>query len=365
MNNRQRKQLEFHESKENIIIGSEKDLPFDISIIDFDLLRGESYSGVLVEKIFDSGLTAIVYKLKHKNKYYNLKKKRTESLVKNIDGQASFLNEIQRRKDFEELRKTNEVIDSGVVKTVYANYRQGIMISDWIEGDKIREYNREIFRGLFDLTWNMEQNGIMEWDLCEGNLLLDKEGKIKLFDFGYMYTYDPLTEYNSEGKENPVFNSVERFETRAFMPYLLELEEKDREKVFQLYRTEKEEALRIFRIKKEWLENQKADQDLIVTCKSQIDIWEEGLSSEKALQRLYMIESTRSYVMDIADDISGRSCTMQTLMKIDRMIDMIKNHHDFMKNENGYLWEDVSLTQNELIRKYKEMREKAQEYQLI
>ena len=30
----------------------------------------------------------------------------------------------------------------------------------------------------------------MEWDLCSGNLLVDRQEQLWLFDFGYMYPFD-------------------------------------------------------------------------------------------------------------------------------------------------------------------------------
>ncbi len=61
----------------------------------------------------------------------------------------------------------------------------------------------------------------MEWDLCPGNLLMDN-GHLWLFDFGYMYPFQPLQSYNSNGLQDPLFHACERFETRFFFGRLLE-----------------------------------------------------------------------------------------------------------------------------------------------
>ncbi len=37
----------------------------------------------------------------------------------------------------------------------------------------------------------------MEWDLCSGNLLVDRQEQLWLFDFGYMYPFDPLREFTA------------------------------------------------------------------------------------------------------------------------------------------------------------------------
>ncbi|MCK4831068.1 hypothetical protein KA005_85950 [bacterium] len=47
---------------------------------------------------------AYIYKIQAYGRYWCLKKKRDEVLVKNIDGQTLFLNEIQRRQEFDRLK---------------------------------------------------------------------------------------------------------------------------------------------------------------------------------------------------------------------------------------------------------------------
>ncbi len=359
MNDRQKKQMDFHNSNENIIIGDQSKLPISINLLK-DPLKLEALG--YVEKIFDNGLTATVYKLNIDSKTYNLKIKRETSLVKNIDGQTSYLNEIQRRRDFEMFRISDPIIDAGIVKTIYADYRLGIMLSEWIDGFVPVRYTRKIIKNLFKLTWSIEKNGVMEWDLCSGNLLVNEQEDIFLFDFGYMYSHNPLTDFNSEGKSNPLFNSVERFETRAFLPYLLNI--KDEKDILKFYKIEKEEAVDIFKEKIKWLISKNADVDIIEMNKIELDKWSNALKSNKALSKLYALESLRSYVLDIHDDISGKSCSKHTIQKIDEVMKIISSNHDFLSENNGYLWDDIGLSKIELLVKYNNIRELANKYQL-
>lgn len=359
MNQRQIDQLAFEKSQKNIVVGSLGDLPLSINE-----LKAIDHASRWVVESFESGLTAIVYHLNINGKSYNLKKKRPESLVKNVDGQTSFLNEIQRRQTFEKLRLNNRVIDQGIVKTIYGNYRAGLIVSEWIEGGFIEDVNEMLLDQLFRLTLEMEKQGIMEWDLCKGNILLSKGGLVKLFDFGYAYTYDPKKAFNSEGLEVPLFNSVERFETRFFMPYLLDLENYEAEKIMVLYKMVKKSAIKIYKEKIAWLKAIEADDYIIKVGMDQLRKWEGAIKNQKDLNNLYKVESMRSYVLDIHDDLMGKSCTPSTVRKVDKVLDMLETDYDFIKIQDGLLWDDKNLSQGDLIKKYQDIRRKVVTYQI-
>ena len=102
-----------------------------------------------------------------------------------------------------------------IVPTLYADYRLGILLSP----DRRRAdtpVDPPLIAQLFTTLEACEEQGLMEWDLCSGNLLVDRQEQLWLFDFGYMYPFDPLREFNSNGLADPLFHFVERFETRFF-----------------------------------------------------------------------------------------------------------------------------------------------------
>jgi len=92
---RRKKQLEFLNSNVDIEVGSLEKFPMSL----VELLRIDENSDC-VQRYFNGGLTAEVFKLKVGGKYWTLKKRRADILVKNIDGKTSFLNEVQRRRDY-------------------------------------------------------------------------------------------------------------------------------------------------------------------------------------------------------------------------------------------------------------------------
>jgi len=357
---RRKEQLDILAAGSEIEVGDINNLPAGISEL-LEIGDDSKY----VEAHIGSGLTADVYKLKINGAYWNLKKKREEILVKNIDGQTSFLNEIQRRRDFEKLKKENAGAYSGIVDTAYASLNNGIILSPWIEGKPIEKYTRETLDDLFNTLYHIDTAGLFEFDLCPGNLLTQKDGTVRLFDFGYMYPYDPLREFNPDGMENPLFHPVERFETRSFMQYLMDIEEGPGEApALNEYRTEKECAVKYYRKKVRWLEENNADKNIIEWVKNIVIQWETGLSSGPALEKLYAMEAFRSYVLDIHDDLGGQSCTRETLKKVERVIHKIENDHKVLNENLCLFWGDEKLSRAELLSKYAGIKNRIIEYQL-
>jgi len=357
---RKKSQLLFLNSNKEIQVGRKENLP--LSIDDIKEINQES---LVVEEVL-KGFTSIVYKIKVDGQYYALKKKREKAIVRNIDGRTSFLNEIQRRRDFENLKKTVPQLCSGIVETIYASLKHGFILSPWIEGKCITRLNgRNIYEHLFDTIYYMECNGFFEWDPCSGNILVVDGNQVKLFDFGYTYSYNPLSEYNSVGKKEPIFHGVERFETRTFMGYLMNyIEKKGEEKILDEYRIEKEIALKYYIKKLRWLEKRRADDDIIIWIKEVTELWELGLTNRDRLRQLYMLESFRSYVLDVNTDINGKCCGFRTLKKADRIIEMLRNHYDFLKQNDGLFWGDELLSKQKLIEKYKRNKDKVIKYKI-
>ena len=149
MNTRQKKQTEFEASGDNIEVGSPENCPLDPSVL-ASITEASDY----VTKSIDSGLTAEVYQLTVNSKKYTLKKKRASALVSNVDGKFSFLNEVQRRADFYKLKSNHDDREllPNIVDTIYANYRLGIILSPWIEGEQLETLNKDIFKQILEKT---------------------------------------------------------------------------------------------------------------------------------------------------------------------------------------------------------------------
>ncbi|MDF7757821.1 phosphotransferase, partial [Klebsiella pneumoniae] len=86
-------------------------------------------------------LTGEVYRLRIAGKEYNLKKRRAVAGVANLNGQLSFLNEVQRRQALQQLKDDPVTAPrfTHIVPTLYADYRLGILLSPWIDGEPIHQ----------------------------------------------------------------------------------------------------------------------------------------------------------------------------------------------------------------------------------
>lgn len=355
-NARQQAQLDWLNSGQNIEVGNRADLPLSIE----QLLQIDEQSEYFLQKF--SGLTAHVYKIQVAGRVWNLKRKREQILVKNVDGQTSFLNEVQRRADFHAAHQQG--LHSAVVPTVYASLQHEFMLSPWIEAEHPKVFTAEVLESLFAAITTLEMGGFFEWDFCLGNLLVDQDRQIRLYDFGYMYRFDPLREYNSNGLADPLFHGVERFETRAYFGYLLELERTHPERVLQEFALEKQIALKYVQRKYDWLKQNEADAAVLAFNQGLIQRWQEGLASEAALADLYLAESHRSMVLDLLDDLHGQSCTPGTLAKADKIIQNLTAHFALLQQQKTLFFGDEILSQAELLQKYQRMRQQAVGFQL-
>ncbi|MDD2715018.1 MAG: hypothetical protein PHW04_03870 [Candidatus Wallbacteria bacterium] len=358
---RQQAQLDFLAGGAQIEVGNAANLP-----IPLDQLSATTADSPHVVKAFSSGLTAHVYKIKAGGQFWTLKCKRQESLVKNPDGQTSFLNEIQRRRDFFELKRSpaNASLFTHIVETEYASLSDGVILSPWIEGEHLRHFDGRVYDQLFGTIVNLELSGFFEWDFCPGNILDDGK-RLMLFDFGYMYRFEPREQFNSNGLATPLFHGIERFETRNFFDFLLRSQKSlDGSRLLEAYREEKKYALKHYEIKLDRLKSMEAAEPVLQWHHAIIQRWRLALECSNSLHRLYLLESFRSNVLDLLDDLHGKSCTSQTLMRADLVVNMLKEHFTLLAEEDGLFFGDEKKTQTELVKKYLCLREKAAEYQL-
>lgn len=357
---RQQQQLAFVKSKQNIEVGCLKNVG-----ISLNELKSITPDSSYVVQHFTSGLTAEVYQLLINGKHWTLKRKRPVSLVNNVDGQTSFLNEVQRRRDLTELKKQNPDGFESIVDTQYASFIDGIILSPWIEGKAITHLNQDIFEQIFTTIVTLELSGLFEWDFCPGNILLDNKNKIKLFDFGYMYAFNPKKHLNSNGLDTPLFHGVERFETRFFFDLLLKNPENLNEaQLFALYRLEKQCALAAYVNKYKRLVAINAESEILHRQQQTNERWQQALENDDALKKLLLIEQFRSNILDLLDDIHGQSCTKYTLKKVDLVLHLLNTYFAKLTASDAFFFGDQQLSQVELINKYEQLRADALKFQL-
>lgn len=360
MTKRHEAQQQFEESNANLIVGNKAHCPISPK----QLALTTSHSPYVIQT-FKSGLTAEVYRVRFNGKDYTLKKKRPIPLVQNLDGQFSFLNEVQRRSDFQKLKddpKTSQAFRC-IVETVYADYRLGIILSEWIEGEPISELTPSLLSQLFSTLIESEKVGLFEWDLSSGNLLVDSNERLWLFDFGYMYPFDPLTEYNSDGITAPLFQFCERFETRFLSGWILD-HDCSRHQSLTIFHHVKHAALGALENKIAWLRANHADRTIIDVTQSLKARYLLALENHDELERLFTVEMFRSNVLDIEDDLSGKSCTPTTVKRVNTVLEMIENDYPLLKEQGALHFHNKDKSKQELIESYQKKWHLVKQYQL-
>ena len=358
---RRQAQLDFVQSEQDIIVGDPNTLPMSI-----EQLQATTTESPYVVESFSGGLTAFVHHIHLNGRDWNLKLKRPTSLVKNVDGQTSFLNEVQRRRDFQALKQDPQTARAfkPVVNTHYASYKQGIILSPWIEGELNDSFTEYTLSQILMAGVNFELNGFIEWDLCPGNIINDGQDAW-LFDFGYCYPFDPLTQFNSNGLKDPLFHSVERFETRNFFAHLLQLEDKGQaDEASNLFELEKRIAYSCYQYKFSELKRRGASSKVLSWLESQLLAWQQALSAKSALEELMIVEGYRSHLLDLYDDLHGQSCTPMTLRRLDRVEQHLTEHFALLIQHNSLFFGDENKSQQQLLDKLSQHRRSVVKYQI-
>lgn len=358
---RRQSQLDFVASGQPLVVGREADLPLPAAE-----LLALTVDDPRVEAHFGGGLTGEVLCLRLGEQRYNVKRKLAVARVANVDGQTSFLTEVQRRADFTRLKASAEgqARFANIVDTLYANFRLGLMVSPWIPGAPLVRYDRNSLGQIHQTLANMVLAGIFEWDLCPGNLLDDGE-RVWLFDFGYCWTFDPLTMVNSNGMATPLFHPAERFETRNLFSHLLKLEQAGQHaEALALFRLEKECALESYRCIHRELQARGASTAVLDHWHGYIERWQRALLSSDGITDLYLLEGFRSHLLDVHDDISGKSCTPMTLLRVKAVEQALRHHYALLKANNGLFFGDENRSQQALLAINAHHAELARQYQL-
>lgn len=354
---RRQSQLDFVASGRDIELGNLADCPLPLA--DMKALHAGHPA---VRAVHDGGLTAVVYKVHANGRHWAVKRARAACLVQNVDGQTSFLNELQRRAELGALKAQpgNEHRFPGIIDTVYGSLKHGIVVSPWIDGQPVRTWNTRRLTQLFDTGRELVRAGFFEWDFCAGNVIDDGD-QVWLFDFGYMYRFDPLRQFNSagDGTTVPLCHLAERIETRHAFGAWLELSP---QAALDAFRAEKTIALATYRRLHAELKADGATPRVLDWLAGIIDGWQTGLDVD--LQPLYMREGWRSHALDLEDDLHGRTCTPATLRRADWLLDALRTHHAALASHGVLFGDDVGLSREALIAVYADKRREAEALQV-
>lgn len=313
---------------------------------------------------FAGGLTARVFRLRLDGRDWTLKRARVPCLVQNVDGQTSFLNEVQRRAELTALKQSPDRAPrfSAIVDTQYASLRRGVLLSPWIEGHTVAEWDARMLGQLFDQLVELLLAGFFEWDFCPGNIL-DDGRQIRLFDFGYMYRFDPRVELNNNGWDSPLFHGVERFETRNYFAYLLTLEQRaGATAALDALRLEKRLAVAAYQRLAARLRERGAVPEVLDRLDQIVAGWTSALAGD--LGARYLADGWRSHRLDLDDDLRGKSCTPLTLARVDWLLTAAAQQFDALSRLGALFGDDAGCSQAEIVGALAQARAEAQRWQV-
>ena len=311
-----------------------------------------------VQCVIGTGLTAEIFRLRHEGRDYAVKRARPEALVRNVDGRVSFLNELQRRIELEALREREGGL-AGIVPTLFASLRLGLVVSPWIDSRPEQAWDDRALGQLFEAGGQLVREGFFEWDYCPGNLL-DDGRQLWLFDFGYLYRFDPRTQLNTAGNGQgcPQFHLAERFETRNYFAFLLELEQaRGGPLALAAFRREKEIASECYTKLERDLAARGATPTVLAWLESINRHWRARLTD--GLEALYWEEGWRSHRLDLDDDLHGESCTPMTLRRCDWMLAALTNEFNSLLSSGALAHEPIEPTRERLLEHYRKLRGRA------
>ncbi|MGQ0710476.1 MAG: hypothetical protein ACT4NV_12085 [Rhodoferax sp.] len=355
-------QLAFAASGQELLVGDPRNSPWPLPV-----LAALPPQDPAVQACFDGGLTARVLRLRSPDgRHWSLKQARRPALVRNVDGQTSFLNELQRRADIMQLQNADPQRWRCLAHTTVGSLHHGVLLSPWIAGQAVAGWNERSVQQVLQLAGALWLQGLFEWDLCAGNLL-DDGAQVHLFDFGYQYRFDPLSQFNSAGNgtDLALFHPAERFETRCFCAHLLALEQgPGHGAALAAFRLEKTLALQVYQGLRDASRARGAQRHVLQWLEDILARWQGALNTSDDLRALYLAENWRSHCLDLHDDLSGQSCTPQTLQRADWLLCALAEHGSVLQSTGALLWDDASRSLAQLRSHYQELREQAQRYQI-
>jgi hypothetical protein len=310
-----------------------------------------------VEAVHEGGLTARVFCLRAGDRRFAIKVARPQALVRNDDGRTSFLNELRRHAELRSLREAGVAL-AGIVAPLYGSLRDGVIVSPWLADatpvDDFADPRR--LRQLLAIGSTLVAHGFFEWDFSPGNVL-DDGAQVWLFDFGYQYRFDPLTQFNSagHGDDCPQFHLAERIETRNAFAWLLRLELNDGPgAALAAFRTLKQAAHEACVGLRATLASRGASTPVLAWLDGIAARWSAALAGE--LEPLYLQEGWRSHALDLEDDLHGQTCTPSTLARADWLIATAQRSYASLRDGAALFGPDAALAREALVQRLRERR---------
>ena len=284
-----------------------------------------------MRQVFDGGLTARVFRIHAAGRDWTLKKARAQAGVHNVDGQTSFLNEIQRRADLTRLKAGPGGAQrfAGIVDTQYASLRRGILLSPWIEGTMVRGLGRALARPVVRATRRALPRRLVR----VGSVPRQHPRRRPASHVVRLRLHVPLRPADAVQQRRRRHERTAVPPGRAFRDaQLLRAAAGDWSRsrecraALAAFREEKAAALQACERLQAELAARGASPAAIERFAILNARWREALRGDAAA--LYLAENWRSHVLDLEDDLHGRSCTPMTLRRADWLLAALQEHFE-------------------------------------
>ncbi|PJG60769.1 hypothetical protein [Aeromonas cavernicola] len=343
VNARQARLMNMLERQEEISVGRERDCPLPVTQL---LELKESHPSVL--KLYQHGRTAEVFHLKLNGRHWCLKRCRQEALLAHPDGKTAFLTELERRREIEALRELHPTLLANVVCTSFGSAQAGILVSPWLRGEPVHCLNERNLAQMLDVEAELARWGWFDWDPNPSNLLDDGE-QISLFDFGYMWTFDPRFEYNSNGLLDPEFHVVERLETCTLSGlWLAEVAP------LPQFRYWRELCLKWVQRETDHLTRAGASALVLDRLHQLQRQWTAALASDDELTRNWLHDMYRSHRLNVISTQEGTSSDPLVQDRLDWLLRVLTDHYPQLAP--GLTAQEVALGQAGLLEQWQQHR---------
>lgn len=131
-----------------------------------------------------------------------------------------------------------------------------------------------------------------------------------------------------------------------------------------VFRKVKQTALKAIEDKRTWLEKNGGESHVI---EHYLEIWRdfnEAISSQEALEKCFLLTMFRSHVLDIEDDLEGKSCTPLTLKRLTMVKENLKYHFELLERHGALFYQNKGASLEELRLRYEQKFELAEGCQL-
>lgn len=271
------------------------------------------------------GLTGDVYELRLGGQHLAVKVARAESRVRNVDGETAFLNELLRHQELAAARDAGVALP-GILHACYGSLQHRLLVTPWVDGGTPDLSCDRVLGQLFDTGVHLHLAGHFEWDWSPGNLLDDGQ-QVWLFDFGYQYRFDPLTQLNSagDGLNCPQHHLVERLGARCVFAALLDTETtRGLAAAVAEFTQFQSLGLAAMRRLQTQLAQRGAQANVLQRLQDRRSRAGAALASGPATA--YRCEGWAAHLADVHDDLHGQSCGPRTLQRLGWLQQVLHSH---------------------------------------